>query len=219
MVTSRYKTRVSHLLDPLARLCIRARISPSAITLTGLALVSVSCVWLLVTKRLLLFCGLVTLASLLDALDGAVARTAGRSTKFGSYLDAVCDRYSEAVVIVTVAEVTGYWALSTLMLAGALLVSYAKARAAMEVPVSNLEWPDLMERTERDVLYIVGLAASQLIPWKPAGRDLFWWTLLLLVVLIHITVVQRIRRAKQLIRLRDSIHRFEAGSSKFEDRP
>ncbi|MBI3324597.1 MAG: CDP-alcohol phosphatidyltransferase family protein [Candidatus Omnitrophica bacterium] len=143
-----------------------------------------------------------TLATLLDAVDGAVARAGGRSTKFGSYLDAVCDRYAEAMVVVAVAEVTGYWVLSTLMVIGALLVSYAKARAAMEVSVSNLEWPDLMERTERDVLYIAGLAASQLVPWKPAGRDLFWWTLLILVVLIHATVVQRMLRAKRLIRLR-----------------
>ncbi|MBI3324598.1 MAG: hypothetical protein HYZ92_04900 [Candidatus Omnitrophica bacterium] len=64
MITSRYKTMCARLLDPLAHLCVRARISPSAVTLTGLALVGASCAWLLMTKRLLLFCGLVTLATL-----------------------------------------------------------------------------------------------------------------------------------------------------------
>jgi len=179
-------------------------IGPSAITLLGLGLVAASCLFLLVTRQLLVFCVLVTSACLFDALDGAVARVGGRVTRFGAYLDAVCDRYAEGVVVVSVAVVTGYWALSTIVLVGAMLVSYAKARAAMEAPVSNLEWPDLMERTERDVLYIAGLAASQLLPWRPGGHDLFWWTLVLLSVLVHGTVLQRVLRARGIIRARGS---------------
>ncbi|MBI3323143.1 MAG: CDP-alcohol phosphatidyltransferase family protein [Candidatus Omnitrophica bacterium] len=168
-------------------------------TLLGLLLVAASCLFLLLTRNLLVFCGLAVAASLLDALDGAVARLSGRVTKFGSYLDAVCDRYAEACVVVAVAFVTGYWLLSTVVLVGALMVSYTKARAAMEVPVANLEWPDLMERPERGAVYIVGLAASQLVSVRLLGRDLFWWTLVLLSVLIHATVIQRILRARRLI--------------------
>ena len=78
-------------------------------------------------------------------------------------------------------------------------MSYAKARAAMEVSVSNDEWPDLMERTERDVLFVIGLAAGALMPWRPLGRDLFWWTLVLLAILIHGTVAQRVLRARRFI--------------------
>jgi CDP-diacylglycerol--glycerol-3-phosphate 3-phosphatidyltransferase/archaetidylinositol phosphate synthase len=85
-----------------------------------------------------------------------------------------------------------------LLLAGSLLVSYAKARAAMEIPISNLEWPDLMERTERGVLFLLGLALSALIPWRPLGHDLFWWTLIPLTLLTHVTVVQRVLRARRL---------------------
>ena len=108
------------------------------------------------------------------------------------------------MVVISVAWVTGYWLLSGVGLVGALLVSYAKARAAMEVPVTNQEWPDLMERGERDVIYIVGLLASRLTAWTPVGHDLFWWTLVLLAVLIHATVLQRVLRARRLILLRDS---------------
>jgi len=199
MITTRYKQAFNRLLDPVASVLIRLEVSPSAVTLGGLALVVASCTFLLVTRRVLVFCILVSGAALLDALDGAVARASGRVTKFGSYLDAMCDRYVEAVVVLSVAVVTGYWTLSMLALVGAMLISYAKARAAIEVPVSNLEWPDLMERTERDVLYILGLAASQLISIRPLGHDLFWWTLVILCVLIHATVIQRICRARQFI--------------------
>lgn len=199
MLTTRYKSSVDRLVEAPARVVIRLGVGPSDVTLLGLLLVAASCLFLLLTRNLLVFCGLAVAASLLDVLDGAVARLSGRVTKFGSYLDAVCDRYGEACVVVAVAFVTGYWLLSTVVLAGAMMVSYAKARAAMEVPVANLEWPDLMERAERDVLYVVGLAASQVVPWTPLGRDLFWWTLLLLSILIHATVLQRILRARRLI--------------------
>ena len=200
MVLTRYKTTVHRGVAPLAAVLCRLGVSPSALTLLGLLLVLLSCLWLLWTQRLLAFCGLVTAATLCDALDGAVARAGGRVTKFGAYLDAVCDRYEEGAVVLAVAVVTGRWLLSGLVLVGALLVSYTKARTAMEVPVSNEEWPDLMERTERDVVYIVGLAASQALPaWRPLGHDLFWWTLVLLTVLIHATVLQRILRARRLI--------------------
>ena len=106
------------------------------------------------------------------------------------------------MVVVSVAAVTGYWALSGIVLAGALLVSYAKARAAMEVTIANEEWPDLMERTERGVLFLIGLAASAIVPLRVLGHDLFWWTLLLLAILTHLTVVQRVLRSRRFIRER-----------------
>jgi hypothetical protein len=72
----------------------------------------------------------------------------------------------------------------------------------MEIPVSNQEWPDLMERTERGVLFVAGLAAGVVLPWRPLGRDLFWWTLAVLNVLVYATVVQRVLRARRLIEAR-----------------
>lgn len=204
MITTRYKPRFDRLLTPLARVLVRIGVSPAALTLLGPLLASLVCLVFLRTRAVVPFCLAITAVGCLDALDGAVARASGRVTKFGAYLDAVADRYVEAIVVLAVAMVTGYWALSMVVLAGSLLVSYAKARAAMEVAVSNQEWPDLMERTERDVLFIIGLAAGTLMPWRPLGRDLFWWTLLLLAVLIHGTVAQRVLRARRLIGARSA---------------
>ena len=51
---------------------------------------------------------------------------------------------------------------------------------------------------------IVGFAASRLVSWRPLGHDLFWWTLVLLAVLVHLTVVQRVRRARRFIQARAS---------------
>ncbi len=46
------------------------------------------------------------------------------------------------------------------------------------------------------------LLLSRLIPWRPLGRDLFWWMLLVLVALVYATVLQRMLRAKRLIETR-----------------
>jgi len=201
-MTARHKASLDQCLGPLARTIARAGISPDAITLLGVVLSVIICFFFVWTRAVLPFCVAITLAAALDGLDGAVARASGRATRVGAYLDAVADRLVEAMVVLATAVVTGYWLLSTLVLVGSMLISYTKARAAMEIPISNLEWPDLMERTERDLLFILGLAASRLLPWHPLGHDLFWWTLVLLAVLIVFTVCQRVRRACRFIRER-----------------
>ena len=202
MLTTRYKSAFNRVFDPLAEVLVRCGIRPSMVTLGGLALVAGNCAFLLLTRNVVLFCVLTGIFGTFDALDGAVARRSGLATPFGAYLDAICDRYAELLVVCTVAIVTRTWLLSLLLLGGSLLISYAKARAAMEVPVSNSEWPDLMERTERGVVYLVGLMAGSILPWRPLGHGVFWWTLVILVVLVHATALQRILRARGLIQAR-----------------
>ena len=177
-------------------------VSPSFLTLLGPVLTVLACAWFVRTRFTIPFCLIMGAIGVLDGLDGAVARVSGRVTKVGGYLDAMADRYVEALVVLAGAWVSGYWVLSMIALLGGQLISYAKARAGMEVSISNLEWPDLMERMERSVIFLVGLLVSSVVAWRPLGRDLFWWTLLLLAVVTHLTVVQRMLRAVGLIRER-----------------
>ena len=203
MLPTRYKAAVSRALEPLAQSLAGRGVSPAVLTLAGLFGSALVCLLFLRTRAVIPFCLAMAAVGLLDALDGAVARAGGRVTSAGAYLDALCDRYVEAMVVGSVAYVTGTWALSMTVLAGALLVSYAKARAAMETRIENQAWPDLMERPERAALFLGGLLLSRLVPWRPLGHDLFWWTLVFLAVLIHLTVAQRVRRARRLIRARE----------------
>ena len=199
MLITRYKPFLNRCVEPLARRLAHWGVTPNALTLGGLALGALCCLFFVLTRQTVAFCLLILAAGLCDVLDGAVARVSHRTTKFGAYLDAMADRYFEAMVAVSVAYVTGYWLLSLIVLAGAFAISYAKARAGLEVPVSNTEWPDGMERAERSALFVAGLLLSALVPWRPGGHDLFYWTLIGLAVATHATVWQRMRRAQQLI--------------------
>jgi phosphatidylglycerophosphate synthase len=202
MLWARYKAPLNRLLDPLARQLAALGVSPNAITLAIPLLTLAACGWVLQTRAVPAFCFLMGGIGCLDVLDGAVARVSGRTSRTGAYLDAMGDRYVEVFVVATGAIISGYWLLHLLVISGALLVSYAKARAAMEVPVSNQEWPDLMERGERAALYLLGWLTGATCPWQPAGRDLFWWALVLLALLTHVTAGQRLIRAAGLIRTR-----------------
>ena len=102
---------------------------------------------------------LILLGGLMDILDGAIARAANLSTKFGSFYDSTLDRASEVVVLLGVMSLylgTGRnigepWMvyLVVLALSGSLLVSYTRARAeglGIDCKVG------LMQRAERIIL-------------------------------------------------------------------
>lgn len=202
MLTSRYKSFFNRAIEPLARALAATGISPNALTLATPLLSLIVCWWFLRTRAILPFCVMITAVACLDWVDGAVARLSGRASRFGGYLDAMVDRYVDVIISVTIAIASGYWLWSMLSVSGSLLVSYSKARAAMEAPMSNLEWPDLMERSERGIVLLLGLLAWELLPWRPFGHDGLWWALVLLAGLTHLTVLQRILRARGLIRRR-----------------
>lgn len=199
MLTTRYKQVFNRGTEPIGRWLARCGATPNGITLLGFILGAAACGWYLAARHTVAFGIMIVLCGLFDSLDGAVARVTGRTTKFGSYLDAVLDRYFEAMVAITVAYATGYWLPCMWTLSGAMITSYTKARAALEIPVSNTEWPDAFERTERDVIFVGGLVAAAVWPVRLGGQDLFWWTAVLLGAATHATAVQRILRARRLI--------------------
>jgi CDP-diacylglycerol--glycerol-3-phosphate 3-phosphatidyltransferase len=116
---------------------------------------------------LLLGAAVLTAGSLLDAVDGALARAQGGGTAFGSFLDSTLDRAGEATLFIGI----GAWMLSSLesptgpmlalmlALAGSFLVSYSHARAQGIGLAANV---GLAPRTERLVIVIAGVALAGL---------------------------------------------------------
>lgn len=201
MLTS-FKGALRTPTEFVARQFLRLGFSPNGLTLFALFLSGLVCVLYLWNRNAILFGSLMIVLGLFDAVDGALARLSERVTKFGSYLDALCDRFFETVGVLVVAWVSGYWLLSFLLISGALLISYAKARAAMEIPIANNEWPDLMERTERDLIFAVGVICWGFYPKPLLGHDLLFWMLTGLNFLVYGTLIQRLLRARRLIQSR-----------------
>jgi CDP-diacylglycerol--glycerol-3-phosphate 3-phosphatidyltransferase len=113
---------------------IESRLTPNAISMTGLVLNVAAAV--LVTQRLFFLAGLTFIAgSLMDTLDGRYSRMSGKGTLFGAFLDSTLDRIEEGVVLIAVAayfasrgDELAVAAVVTVVL-GSLMVSYTRARA------------------------------------------------------------------------------------------
>lgn len=197
-----YKEHFKKAGEFVARIFLRLGFTPNRVTLLSLGLGLAACVFFVWNRNPVLFGFLIIFFGLLDFVDGTLARLSGRVTKFGSYLDAMCDRIFESAVALAAAFVSGYWALLFLLAVGAILISYAKARAGMEVSVSNTEWPDFMERTERGFIFAFGIILWGIFPQEFFGHNLFFWTLVILNLLVYFTLIQRFLRARRLIQLR-----------------
>jgi phosphatidylglycerophosphate synthase len=199
MIDANNRALSERLWNALAAPLVALRLSPNQVTVAGLLLVLANCAAYAVWRDPFWFGLGLSFSFAFDGLDGAVARRTGRSSKFGGYLDAVIDRYQEAAVFFALAWVTGWWPLCFLALCGALLTSYNKARTALEIPIDNKNWPDLMERLERIVVLCAGLILDPFVrlPWLPGTLYL---ALLAIAFLANVTALQRFWRARGRIR-------------------
>ena len=195
MLDGLFKAKIDLFWNRLGTLCVKLGLTPNMVTLGGLVLVMLSCLYFVMFENSLYFGIFLAVSFITDALDGAVARITGKTTRYGSYLDAVVDRYQEILVYFAIAYVRGYWMGAFGAITGSLLVSYNKARTALEMPVSNESWPDLLERMERLVLITVALLIDGLFP----GRDILGYAVVLIAGLAHFTAIQRFLRARKLL--------------------
>lgn len=170
------------LSDRLGRTVAATGITPNMISCLGLAGNALAAYF--VIRDQLLVAGIVFLFfSLLDLVDGAVARATGQATPYGAVLDAVLDRLGEAVIL---AGCAWYFAergeqvqvaVTFAAILGSISVSYIRARAE----VAGMAMREgIFRRQERVALIALGLLLNAL--------TLAIWPL---AVLSHLTALQR----------------------------
>jgi phosphatidylinositol phosphate synthase len=178
----------------------RTRVTPNALTASGVALCAAASILVLFEGRNeILFYWLAATVfvagSLLDILDGALARAGGKTTPFGAFLDSTTDRVSEGFMLTAIAYILAtqdhpvFVAVAMAAVAGSFLVSYTRAKA------ENLGLRGdvgIGSRAERVVVITAGLV---LAPW-----GVLPWAIVLLACTAWITVGQRVLHVrKQLI--------------------
>ncbi|MBO9395500.1 CDP-alcohol phosphatidyltransferase family protein [Shimia sp. R9_2] len=199
MIDGLMKSTIDPLWEAMATPLVKAKLTPNQVTFIGLLLViAVSLAYLWHGSPVAYGLTLI-LAFVFDALDGAVARRRGLSTKAGGYFDAMVDRYQELVVLATLAHMHDAWPLALACFSGSVITSYAKARTAIEIPVSNTDWPDFFERMER-VIYL----CAMLLIAGALGNWAVIWGLGGFALLSHFTALQRAHRATQMLRAQDA---------------
>jgi CDP-diacylglycerol---glycerol-3-phosphate 3-phosphatidyltransferase len=180
---------------------IDSRLTPNAISLTGLALnvLAAALVW----EQLFFLGGLAFIVgSVMDTLDGRYSRMSGKGTPFGAFLDSTLDRVEEGIVLTAVA---GYFALHgnrvgaaavVVAVLASLMVSYTRARAealGVECKVG------IATRPVRVVILSIGLIFAR--GASLGGFELLQPAVYVLAGLSLITVAQRIRHVRRELSL------------------
>src|SRR5712691_927061 len=182
----------------------RTRVTPNALTTSGVSLCLAASVLVFFENRNeLLFYGLgafvFVLGSVLDILDGALARAGGKTTPFGSFLDSTTDRVGEGAMLGAIALIFARHGNEVALgatiaaVAGSFLVSYTRARAEALGLRGDVGFGS---RAERVVAITAGLVLAPLSIWLLVA------SVSLVAGLAWLTVLQRILHVrKQLLRL------------------
>lgn len=132
--TDQMRKRFKRTLDRIGTLLNRTGLTPNTMTIIGLIGNTVGA-FFLAQGQMTIGGIIILLMGPVDALDGTMARLRGEPSEFGAFVDSVTDRYSELVIFgallyyyLTQGDVL-YAVLAYLAAAGAVLVSYTRARA------------------------------------------------------------------------------------------
>jgi CDP-diacylglycerol--glycerol-3-phosphate 3-phosphatidyltransferase len=178
----------------------RTRVTPNALTTAGVSLCLAAAVLVYFedhNKFLFYWLGafVFVVGSILDILDGALARYGGKATPFGAFVDSISDRVSEGFVLTAVAlvfarhgnEVALAFAIAAI--GGSFLVSYARAKAELLGLRGDV---GIGSRAERVVVITAGLVFA---PW--GGLQ---WAIYFLAATAWLTVLQRILHVRRELR-------------------
>ncbi len=201
MIDGLIKSKIDPLWEAMATPLVKAGFSPNQVTFAGLVLIVVTSLAYLWHGSPLIYGLTLAVSFAFDALDGAVARRRDMCSRSGGYFDAVVDRYQELAVLATLAYVHDAWPLALAAFSGSVLTSYAKARTAIEMPVSNENWPDFFERLERVIFLSLVLVVAGLVPTY--GDAIVVGGLVIFALLSHATALQRAHRAWSMLKAHD----------------
>ena len=188
LIPQRLQEGFIDLLSPFIKLLSKWGLSPNAFTFAGVVITAFGAA-AFVAGYIRLAGILILTGGFCDTIDGLLARTTGKASRFGALLDSTVDRYAEFIMYLGIAAFFVHqqdYGTSTgafLALCGSFMVSYTCARAeslGFDARVG------IMQRPERIVL--IGLAALIHI-------SAFKFAIYLTALLTHITALQRIRCA------------------------
>ena len=186
-IQQRYTVGARRLASQSVTGLARTRVTPNVLTVSGvtLCIAGAVLVWFEHRSELLFFwlgAVIFVVGSILDILDGALARAGGRSTPFGAFLDSTTDRVGEGAMLAAIGLVFARGGndvalvFTIVAVAGSFLVPYVRAKAEALGLRGDV---GLGSRAERVVVITGGLVFAPWggLPWAIVFLTaLTWWT-------------------------------------------
>lgn len=186
---SRFLNRLISL--SISRYIVETHVTPNTITFISF-LISIAAAYLFfknTSYTYILLAGILTqISSIIDGVDGEVARLKYQQSKYGSWLDSCLDRYSDAIIIFGITH--GYWiaygngeivwSIGTAALIGSFMNSYTAIKYDSIIKNSKRN----LIRIGRDIrlfIIMIGAIVNQLL-----------FTITLLAILTNMESVRRL---------------------------
>src|SRR6478735_1576440 len=193
----RFRAFWTKVISPVAHLLLRMGVSPDAVTLVGTLGVCAGALIFFPQGKLLTGVLVITAFVFSDLLDGTMARTSGRVSKFGAFWDSTLDRIGDGAIFIGLALYFAweepsklYLVLSLVCLLMGGVTSYARSRGeslGFDVKVG------IAERADRLVAILVMTCFSDVLDLPV----LLYITLWALAIASTITVGQRVWVVRQ----------------------
>ncbi|MFN3504836.1 MAG: CDP-alcohol phosphatidyltransferase family protein [Caldimicrobium sp.] len=182
-LSEKIKLSTEPYMLPIVKILMQWNVHPNVITFLCFLGFVISAFFIAQGKFLIAGLVLVIFAPL-DAIDGLLARTANKITKFGAFLDSTLDRYGEIFLFLAFiyyymfkGSIAGI-IISFLGITGSLMVSYTRARAEGLGLTCKV---GLLTRFERILILILSLILETIFV-----------ALTFIAFLTHFTALQRI---------------------------
>jgi CDP-L-myo-inositol myo-inositolphosphotransferase len=183
------------LSRPLARVLSFTPVTPNQVSVASLG-VALAAFFSFAYSQHIIAALLTQASSIIDGIDGDLARRKKMTSAFGGFMDSILDRYSDALIVLGLAVwvagdgaqarvwITAFWALT-----GTFAVTYTRAR--IENTPRNVFDTGITSVASRDVrLFLVMVGAL-------AGQG--YATLLVLAILTNFVVLLRLLRARRAL--------------------
>jgi CDP-diacylglycerol--glycerol-3-phosphate 3-phosphatidyltransferase len=184
-------TIVSFPLRGIIHVCVRLRIHPNLLTLTGV-LINVIAARELGLGRFTSAGVIMVVANIFDYIDGKVAHELGAVSEFGGFLDSVMDRFSDITLFIGLVYLYSklghpeYVVITALAMMFSVLTSYTRARAESMIDKCKVGF---MERPERIVSFMLGAFTNRM-------AAVMWFILVLSAVTVFDRILHTWRELK-----------------------
>jgi len=120
--------------EPMAQLLAKTKVTPNQMTWAAFGIALLSFISFILGHNIIAGL-LVQLSSIVDGIDGSLARLKGMTSEFGSFLDSVLDRYADILIVLGLTlwslsheTYSSIWLAGLLAITGIICVSYTRAR-------------------------------------------------------------------------------------------
>ncbi len=120
--------------EPMAHLLAKTNVTPNQMTWVAFGIALLSFVSFVLGNNIIAGL-LVQLSSVIDGIDGNLARLKGMTSEFGGFFDSVLDRYADILIVLGLTlwslsheTYPGMWLSGMLAITGIICISYTRAR-------------------------------------------------------------------------------------------